>query len=175
MSSYYDESQNISVLRERIEELSRIRQGFATHLGNSLYEATKDNEELRWGRESLYDGISACDAERERIKERIAALTESASVLPSGPQVPVADDVREPVVDDPQESMPNVQDRTLSDPVDNTLRCPACGSEITPSDRFCMNCGTRLSQETSHETCPNCGSPVEEGFSYCMTCGQRLD
>ncbi len=75
MSSYYGNTSNIEILRERIEELSRIRLGFTAHLGSSLYEATKDNAELRWGRESLYDGIATCDAERERILRRIEELT----------------------------------------------------------------------------------------------------
>lgn len=74
MGSYYADSKDVRVLHERVEELARIRQGFATHLGSSLYEATKDNPELRWGRESLYDGISACDSERERLLVRIQEL-----------------------------------------------------------------------------------------------------
>ena len=71
---FYETSNEIDVLRARIAELSRIREGFATHLGSSLYEATKNNENLRWGRESLYDGIAACDDERARLNERIDAL-----------------------------------------------------------------------------------------------------
>lgn len=64
----------VAILRERIAELARIRQGFSAHLGSSLYEATKDDEQLRWGRESLYDGIAMCDAERTRLLERIEKL-----------------------------------------------------------------------------------------------------
>ncbi|MDO4796424.1 MAG: zinc ribbon domain-containing protein [Coriobacteriales bacterium] len=78
MSSYYGSTNNIDVLRERIEELSRIRTGFAAHLGASLYQATKDNPDLRWGRESLYDGIATCDSERERMLRRIEELTSAA-------------------------------------------------------------------------------------------------
>ena len=74
MSSYYERTDEVRVLRERIAELARIRQGFATHLGSSLYEATKDDENLRWGRESLYDGIAMCDQERTRLLARIAKV-----------------------------------------------------------------------------------------------------
>ena len=74
MSSFYEHTDQVSILKERIAELSRIRQGFSTHLGSSLYEATKDDERLRWGRESLYEGIEMCDSERERLLDQIAKL-----------------------------------------------------------------------------------------------------
>ncbi len=74
MSEYYLDSTDLGVLNERVAELSRIRQDFATHLGSSLYEVTKDDDRLRWGRESLYNGIADCDKEREAILKRIADL-----------------------------------------------------------------------------------------------------
>ncbi|MBR3226730.1 MAG: zinc-ribbon domain-containing protein [Atopobiaceae bacterium] len=74
MSEYYLDSTDLDVLNERVAELSRIRQDFATHLGSSLYEVTKDDDRLRWGRESLYNGIADCDKEREAILQRIAEL-----------------------------------------------------------------------------------------------------
>ena len=79
MDSFYESTDEIAILRERIGELARIRQGFAIHLGSSLYEATKDDENLRWGRESLYDGIAMCDNERERLLGRIAELQQNGT------------------------------------------------------------------------------------------------
>lgn len=81
MGTTSNPSPTIEVLRGRIEELARIRQGFAMHLGASLYEATKNDEGLRWGREPLYDGISACDAERDRLLARIDAILASEAAV----------------------------------------------------------------------------------------------
>ncbi len=79
MESFYEHSDEAEVLRGRIKELSRIRQGFAAHLGSSLYDATKNDEALRWGRESLYDGIALCDTERDRLLQRIESLSNDTS------------------------------------------------------------------------------------------------
>ena len=80
MESFYNSTNEVAILRERIEELSRIRVGFSAHLGSSLYEATKDDQRFRWGRESLYDGIALCDAERERLLTRIEELESAVAV-----------------------------------------------------------------------------------------------
>lgn len=56
------------------------RQGLAAQLGASLYEITKDNAELRQGREGLFDGIAAIDGERARLQAEIDQLeAESAA------------------------------------------------------------------------------------------------
>ena len=88
MSEYYLDSTDLGVLNERVAELSRIRQDFATHLGSSLYEVTKDDDRLRWGRESLYNGIEDCDKEREAILQRIAELeSPSEEVVEEGARI----------------------------------------------------------------------------------------
>ena len=74
MENIYATSNNVEILRDRLNELSRIRQRYAAQLGSTLYAATKDNEELRWGNEALYDGIASCDSEREQIVEQLAAI-----------------------------------------------------------------------------------------------------
>lgn len=32
--------------------------------------------------------------------------------------------------------------------VNNSLKCPNCGLEISPEDRFCLKCGTALTPQT---------------------------
>lgn len=76
MTNFYTASDDVAVLRERIEELARIRQDYAASLGSSLFAATKNNDSLRWGRESLYNGIANCDEERDALLKRIAELSE---------------------------------------------------------------------------------------------------
>ena len=34
--------------------------------------------------------------------------------------------------------------------VNNSLKCPNCGLEIAPEDRFCLKCGTALTQPSGH-------------------------
>ena len=120
MGSYYTDSNDVRVLRERIEELARIRQGFAAHLGSSLYEVTKDNPEFRWGRESLYDGISACDSERERLMKRIQEM--------SGEPAP------EPAPVDVFEPEPEPEPEPVAAPEPEPVAAPE--SEPTPMDAF---------------------------------------
>lgn len=36
--------------------------------------------------------------------------------------------------------------------VNNSLKCPNCGLEIAPEDRFCLKCGTALTPQTVNPT-----------------------
>lgn len=117
MGSYYENTNDIEILRQRIDELARIRTGFAAHLGSSLYEVTKGIDEFRWGRESLYDGIAMCDREHQRLLERMHSLEEN---------------VMRAVAD---EGFPQGASQPL---------CPACGSPVDRSHKFCMICGQKL-------------------------------
>lgn len=42
--------------------------------------------------------------------------------------------------------------------VNNSLKCPNCGLEISPEDRFCLKCGTDLTPQTINP------SPSEKTF-----------
>ena len=42
--------------------------------------------------------------------------------------------------------------------VNNSLKCPNCGLEISPEDRFCLKCGTALTPQTINP------SPSEKTF-----------
>lgn len=46
------------------------------------------------------------------------------------------------------------------------IKCSKCGSEITPGQRFCGNCGASL--------CPHCNIAVPPGSTECPTCGYLL-
>lgn len=126
MRTFYETTDEVQLLRERIGELSKIRQGFATHLGSSLYDATKDNDELRWGRESLYDGIAMCDAERARLLSRIEALeggerpdVAEAAADVVGPDEPAlaVEDRPQAEVEDAEAAMPAFEEPEGAEPV----------------------------------------------------------
>jgi len=46
------------------------------------------------------------------------------------------------------------------------VRCPACGSENEPDNRFCESCGRSLIG-----TCPQCGSGISPTARFCGKCG----
>ncbi len=48
--------------------------------------------------------------------------------------------------------------------------CPSCGEAATPTQRFCLACGTSLELAT----CPSCGSARVRGARFCGHCGTRL-
>ena len=67
-------------LKAQMSEALKRRQALAAQLGASLYDVTKDDANLRAGREALYDGIAACDAERAQCQAEIERLeAESAA------------------------------------------------------------------------------------------------
>lgn len=70
-------------LKRQIGEIARRRKELMAQLGASLYEVTKDNPELRQGREALYDSIAQCDKARELYERQIADLHAVAPAAPA--------------------------------------------------------------------------------------------
>lgn len=66
-------------------------------------------------------------------------------------------------------------------PTPMPIGCPNCGSETSPDQMFCVNCGARLDapktlQPQPVQRCPNlqCGQPVPVGANFCPVCGTRV-
>jgi tetratricopeptide (TPR) repeat protein len=58
-------------------------------------------------------------------------------------------------------------------------RCENCGSERPGSEKFCDECGHRISElrvshEPNHKACPKCGSSRDVAERYCGGCGQSF-
>ena len=49
------------------------------------------------------------------------------------------------------------------------IMCEECGRLLTPGDRFCSNCGTKIKK-----VCINCGKEGVEGGIFCAFCGTRF-
>ena len=47
--------------------------------------------------------------------------------------------------------------------------CPACAAPVSPTDKFCANCGAPLAR-----TCPPCSTPLEADDNFCPQCGTKL-
>lgn len=51
-------------------------------------------------------------------------------------------------------------------------KCPNCGLEYKPTDKFCPHCGKRVSKEPI--ICPACGKSNESNAVFCANCGKKL-
>lgn len=142
------------------------REKLAAELGASLYKVTKDDAALREGREELYDGIAAIDAECAEIQakldeiEREAAEAaraaagidcpfchthmEAADRFCSGcgkPRVEVEAAIAEA-------AQASARDDGSADGAESPVApvCPACGFAVNEGDLFCMSCGSKLGE-----------------------------
>ena len=49
--------------------------------------------------------------------------------------------------------------------------CPNCGANNPAGAKFCVECGTKLSQKGK---CPKCGAEVSAKAKFCPECGEKL-
>lgn len=49
---------------------------------------------------------------------------------------------------------------------EKTQKCPHCGANIEGDQKFCSNCGKKVTI-----TCAKCGSPLKKGQKFCPECG----
>lgn len=147
-------------LKAQMNDALKRRQNLAAQLGASLYEATKDDENLRKGREALYDGIAACDEERAACQEEIARIeSEAQSAAASaattscpfcGAKIGASDmfcsgcgKSMEEIRTAASAHTRGVDEEEQTGTYPGTV-CPSCGAPVKAEDAFCMNCGSRL-------------------------------
>lgn len=146
-------------LKAQMSEALKRRQALAAQLGASLYDVTKDDANLRAGREALYDGIAACDAERAQCQaeiERLEAESAAATAANSYYVCPFCG----------------------SHVVTTDLFCSGCGkpmAEITAALSAQQQApATPVVPVPGAAACPQCGAPVNAGDVFCMSCGYNL-
>lgn len=139
-------------LNSRISELTKKRQGLAAQLGASLYEATKDNEELRKGREALYDGIAECDRERDECQHQIDQIDEQNQA-----QAVASSTFKCAVCGAPMSG--------------SDLFCSGCG---TPAEKA-RPAATAAPVAAGGPKCAKCGAPMNENDMFCMSCGAKVE
>lgn len=56
-------------------------------------------------------------------------------------------------------------------------KCPKCGFDIYPEDKFCINCGEKIKKEENENNlkCPTCGGIVKKEDKFCFNCGAKLN
>lgn len=146
-------------LKAQMSEALKRRQALAAQLGASLYDVTKDDAGLRAGREALYDGIAACDAERTQCQaeiERLEAESAAATAANSYYVCPFCG----------------------SHVVTTDLFCSGCGkpmAEITAALSAQQQApAAPVAPVSGTAACPQCGAPVNAGDAFCMSCGYNL-
>lgn len=146
-------------LKAQMSEALKRRQALAAQLGASLYDVTKDDANLRAGREALYDGIAACDAERAQCQaeiERLEAESAAATAANSYYVCPFCG----------------------SHVVTTDLFCSGCGkpmAEITAALSAQQQApAASVAPVSGAAACPQCGAPVNAGDVFCMSCGYNL-
>jgi DNA-directed RNA polymerase subunit RPC12/RpoP len=60
--------------------------------------------------------------------------------------------------------------------MEQTVKCPNCGSENRAGQQFCGTCGTKFVMEVQQQKvkCTNCGTQNAAGQQFCGTCGAKL-
>ena len=140
-------------IKLQMSELLKQRKDMAAQLGASLYDVTKDNPELRAGREALYDGIAKIDADRAQMQADIEALeAEQAAANYAAQQI----------------RCPNCGTWVSV----NDAFCSGCGTSVEQIKAAAVTPVPATAPVGA--TCPNCSAPVAEGDAFCMSCGQKL-
>ena len=141
-------------IKSQLSDITKRRQQLAAQLGASLYDLTKDDATFRNGRESLYDGIAQCDAERDECNRQIEEL-------------------------DRMEQSAQYAAQTVVCPKCNTkcsvtdMFCSGCGMPVADMQ---VNAPAPAPAPTaSGKACPHCGAPVGDEDVFCMSCGKRVD
>lgn len=142
-------------IKMQMNDAAKRRQALAAQLGASLYDVTKDTPEFRLGREPLYDGIAAVDAERASLQAQQAAQAATTFACPfCGARMGVSDlfcsGCGKPIAEIKDAFAAQQQAEA---PVASTVGpvCPACGAPVVEGDAFCMSCGKKLGEDASAE------------------------
>ncbi len=143
-------------LKSQMSDALKRRQNLAAQLGASLYELTKDDPSFRAGREALYDGIAAVDAERAQIQVELDRIEREAQAAQNavmrltcpfcGAQVGATD-----------------------------MFCAGCGKPMAEIQAALATAAPAPAVPAGGPTCPACGAPMNVGDLFCMNCGHKLD
>ena len=139
-------------LRAQMDAALKRRQQLVAQLGASLYEVTREDSALRAGREALYDGIAACDQERQDCQAQIDQI-EAESAAAQAALVTF--------------SCPFCGSRVAA----TDLFCAGCGRS---AEEIKAALGPSEPAAPGTITCTECGAVAHEGDLFCMSCGHRF-
>ena len=145
-------------LKMQLNDLVKQRQGMCAQLGASLYDVTKDNAQLRAGREPLFDAIANVDVQRAAIEAELASLEQLAAqqnVAYSYYKCP----------------------RCGTSVAGTDMFCGGCGMPITEVMAGGQQpaAAAPAPAAATGTACAKCGAPMNPGDVFCMSCGARAD
>lgn len=53
-------------------------------------------------------------------------------------------------------------------------KCPSCGTLATPGTKFCLECGSAMTQPAINK-CPGCGTELGPAAKFCPSCGTKIE
>ena len=77
-------------------------------------------------------------------------------------------DSEQKVEDSTEQSDTAIKDQKES----RTVECQECGSQNDANAKYCISCGTKITQERK---CANCGQVLDESTKYCPECGRKVE
>jgi TM2 domain-containing membrane protein YozV len=57
-------------------------------------------------------------------------------------------------------------------------KCPSCGGDVAPGQKFCSQCGANVDSvpsASSQNCCRQCGAKLQPNQTFCSSCGARQD
>lgn len=147
-------------LKMQVSELIKKRQNLAAQLGASLYETTKDDQNMRQGREELYDGIAKIDEEKASLEQEIAKIESEAEQAHNDARV---------------YKCPKCGANVGA----TDMFCSGCGISIDEVKAAYAKAQETLPEagasQSNTKTCVNCGAAIEQGAVFCMNCGAKQE
>lgn len=132
-----------------------IEMKFCSSCGTKLDDEQPKSEEKPAEVIEIAEPVAATAPAEEAVASDAAPDVSEAPVETSAPveEAPVAEETIETA------SAEDAHEEAASANADNTLKCSACGSELTEGSRFCMECGTPVA---AAGTAPVPAEPTEE-------------
>ena len=141
-------------------DLTRQREAACAALGASLFEATRENAELRADREELFAAVEAIDLQIAEADAVLAAIEAEKAAKEAEKAAAAAEQATR----------------------ESEAVCSICGSVIPSGALFCSNCGAKKPEPQPEPVpepqvdlvCPVCGSSVASDALFCGTCGHKM-
>lgn len=151
-----ERTMNTARLKGELKNLRAQRHELAAQLGASLYDAVKDDEAFRVGRERLFDEIAEIDRQRAAVEAEIAALEEQAVSAQAASIVYTCPKCGSKVAAThsfcsgcglPIEQVTSMANQQNEEAIASGIVCATCGAPMADGDLFCMSCGARREEE----------------------------
>jgi uncharacterized Zn finger protein (UPF0148 family) len=130
-----------------ISELEKQRKDLFEELGASLYYATREDENLRFGREMIYNQIAKIEHRREELVREVE-LSNGGAAIQSRVCAKCGKPLEEGAVfcSNCGTAVAEEEPAQINDSADEAqeLVCPRCSHPLSKEDLFCPGCGTRL-------------------------------